>query len=61
MAVAVERYIRDWRCAGVRSNGQPCRQRLATAYVAPGSIVQIKCHKCGTVNTIDKRHEAPAA
>lgn len=51
---------RPWRCAGVRPNGQPCRHLLAHAYVPTGGYAQIKCPKCGKVNTIDKQ-ERPAA
>jgi phage FluMu protein Com len=53
--------VRDWRCAGVKSNGDACRQKLAVVAVPHGSYVQIKCHRCGTINTIDKTQDVPAA
>jgi phage FluMu protein Com len=53
--------LRPWRCVGTRKNGDPCRQLLARAFVPSGSIVQIQCHRCGTLNTIDKTRETAVA
>ena len=42
-----------WRC-------WQCRKLLMRVIAGPGSVIEIECPRCGTVNTIDKR-EKPAA
>jgi LSD1 subclass zinc finger protein len=40
-----------WRC-------DSCRRLLANTLLAEGSVIEIKCPRCGTVNRLDVKPKA---
>lgn len=45
--------LSEWRCTELRPDGRRCNNLLARVKIAPGSIVVIKCPRCGASHTYD--------